>query len=81
MIELATQVILFITFFALAGKRLLTYTHVLQQEEYDSGRMMKWILRSALDIYVHRNSVYRPPNPSIFHQLFGVHLLCDYRIY
>ncbi len=47
MIELATQVILFITFFALAGKRLLTYTHVLQQEEYDSGRMMKWILRNG----------------------------------
>lgn len=46
--ELATQFILFITFFALAGKRLLTYMHVLQQEEYDSGRMRKWIFENGV---------------------------------
>lgn len=40
----ATTVLLFITFIAFVLKRGLTYMHIYQQEEYDSGRLFKWII-------------------------------------
>jgi UDP-N-acetylmuramoyl-tripeptide--D-alanyl-D-alanine ligase len=46
MIELASIVLLYLTFAAFAGKRLMTYMHAYQQEEYDSGRLGGWILKN-----------------------------------
>jgi len=46
-IDIATLVIIFITFYAFAGKRMLTYMHVLQQEEYDNGRLLGWMGRNG----------------------------------
>ncbi|MCB9982480.1 MAG: UDP-N-acetylmuramoyl-tripeptide--D-alanyl-D-alanine ligase [Rhodospirillales bacterium] len=46
MIELATTVLLFLSFIAFAGKRGLTYMHVYQQEEYDSPRLLNWIWKN-----------------------------------
>jgi len=43
MIELAYTIIIYLTFLVLAAKRLMTYLHVLQQEDYDNTRLMKWI--------------------------------------
>lgn len=48
MIELATTVLLFLSFTAFAGKRALTYMHVYQQEEYDSGRLLSWIWKNKV---------------------------------
>ena len=50
MIEIASIVVLFLTFMGFTVKRTLTYMHVFQQEEYDSGRLIKWIVaNSAFD--------------------------------
>ena len=46
MIETISIIILFLTFVVLGAKRLLTYMHVLQQEDYDSARLFKWILEN-----------------------------------
>lgn len=43
MIDLASTVLLFLTYVAFAGKRGLTYMHAYQQEEYDSRRLLGWI--------------------------------------
>ncbi len=42
-LNLATTVLVFIAFMAFAGKRMLTYMHILQQEEYNNGRLWGWI--------------------------------------
>ena len=45
---------LIISFLVLAGyggflaKRLMTYLHAYQQEEYDSGRFIKWLLMNKV---------------------------------
>lgn len=46
MIDLASTVLLFVTFAAFAGKRGMTYMHVYQQEEYDSERLLGWIWKN-----------------------------------
>lgn len=49
-IEIASISIVFMTYIAFSGKRLMTYMHVLQQEDYDNGRLFKWIFTNkALD--------------------------------
>ena len=45
MIEVASAVLLFVTFMAFAAKRVMTYMHIYQQEEYDSGRFFKWLFK------------------------------------
>lgn len=45
-IELASTVLLYLTFLAFAAKRGLTYMHAYQQEEYDSPRLMSWIWKN-----------------------------------
>jgi UDP-N-acetylmuramoyl-tripeptide--D-alanyl-D-alanine ligase len=42
-IESTTIVFIYFTFLILAAKRLLTYLHVLQQEDYNGARLMGWI--------------------------------------
>ena len=34
-------------FTAFAARRLLTYLHIFQQEEYDGPRFLRWLVRSA----------------------------------
>jgi len=43
MIEIATRVMIYIIFATFMAKRSLTYMHVLQQEDYYNGRLLKWI--------------------------------------
>jgi len=45
-IETFTLVMIFIAYVTFAGKRMLTYMHVLQQEDYDNGRLTKWIFNN-----------------------------------
>lgn len=42
-VEKAALIILYLTFIVFAGKRLMTYMHVLQQEDYDNSRLLKWM--------------------------------------
>lgn len=43
MIEQAVIIIVYCTYLILVSKRTMTYLHVLQQEDYDSARLWKWI--------------------------------------
>jgi UDP-N-acetylmuramoyl-tripeptide--D-alanyl-D-alanine ligase len=43
MIDTATLILVYIAFIGFSLKRLMTYMHVLQQEDYDIGRLFKWI--------------------------------------
>ena len=45
-IDMTVTIILFMTFAAFAGRRSLTYMHVYQQEEYDTGRLLRWIAKN-----------------------------------
>jgi UDP-N-acetylmuramoyl-tripeptide--D-alanyl-D-alanine ligase len=47
MIEIASLIITYLTFMTLAGKRVMTYLHVLQQEDYDTGRLQKWMFENG----------------------------------
>ena len=40
--------LVFISFLAFAAKRLLTYTHAYQQEEYDSPRFFSWMVSNLV---------------------------------
>ncbi|MGH1398233.1 MAG: UDP-N-acetylmuramoyl-tripeptide--D-alanyl-D-alanine ligase, partial [Alphaproteobacteria bacterium] len=42
-IEIFSLLMIFIAYTTFAAKRLLTYMHVLQQEDYDNGRLLKWM--------------------------------------
>ena len=42
--ELFTDILVIVSFSAFLAKRLLTYLHAHQQEEYDDGRFIKWVL-------------------------------------
>ena len=44
-ISFAIDAVVLMTFAAFAGMRLLTYMHVLQQEDYYNGRLFSWILK------------------------------------
>ncbi|MCB1531796.1 MAG: UDP-N-acetylmuramoyl-tripeptide--D-alanyl-D-alanine ligase [Alphaproteobacteria bacterium] len=43
MIELANTSLVFVAYAAFALKRLMTYLHVLQQDDYENSRLMKWV--------------------------------------
>ncbi len=43
MVEIASIVLIYFTFIVLTLKRMMTYMHVLQQEDYDNARLSKWI--------------------------------------
>ncbi len=36
-----------VAFVIFAGRRLLTYLHLFQQEEYDNGRFLRWLVRNV----------------------------------
>ena len=42
-VEIFTDILVIVTFTAFLAKRLLTYLHAHQQEEYDDGRFIKWV--------------------------------------
>ncbi|MFK7839310.1 MAG: Mur ligase family protein [Bdellovibrionales bacterium] len=46
-IEIASFTLVFVAFIAFAGKRLLTYMHVLQQEDYYNGRLFSWMMQNG----------------------------------
>jgi UDP-N-acetylmuramoyl-tripeptide--D-alanyl-D-alanine ligase len=46
MIEIASTIMLFMTYCAFVFKRSMTYMHVYQQEEYDTRRLIGWILKN-----------------------------------
>ena len=45
MIETAIITLVYISYLTFALKRLMTYMHALQQDEYDGGRFFKWVLK------------------------------------
>ena len=47
MTELIAGVIALIGFVVFAARRLLTYLHIFQQEEYDGPRFLRWLLHSG----------------------------------
>ena len=47
MIELASISLVFFAFATFGLKRLLTYIHVLQQDDYENSRLMKWVMGNA----------------------------------
>ena len=44
MIESVLTLFVFLAYMAFAAKRLMTYVHVLQQDDYDNARLMRWML-------------------------------------
>jgi len=46
-IELVINILVIITFITFAGKRLMTYMHVLQQEDYYNGRLFGWMSKNG----------------------------------
>lgn len=46
MVDLAQTTIIYLVFLTLAAKRLMTYLHVLQQEDYDNARLQKWMFEN-----------------------------------
>ncbi len=50
LIELASIILVYVAYLAFAARRLLTYLHAFQQEEYDEGRFLAWVYgRGAFD--------------------------------
>ena len=45
-IEFTSLALIYISFIAFAAKRMMTYMHVLQQEDYDNARLQKWIFEN-----------------------------------
>lgn len=45
MIETTTTFLAYIAFIAFASKRLMNYLHALQQDDYDNGRLFRWMLQ------------------------------------
>ncbi len=43
--EIAIQFITLLAFLAFAGRRLMRYLHILQQDDYDNGRLLGWMFR------------------------------------
>jgi len=46
-IELFSLIFVYVTFIVFAAKRLLTYLHLFQQDDYDGGRFFKWIIKKG----------------------------------
>ncbi len=85
MIEHITTAFVLLAYLAFASKRLLTYMHAFQQEEYDNGRFLAWIFRhkvfdtrmSLLLIIIGGASLIVPPLASNF-ATFAAFLLIAY---
>ena len=45
--EIATLILIFTAYSAFAGKRLMTYMHVLQQEDYFNDRLFSWMRKNG----------------------------------
>ncbi len=45
---IAIQIITLIAFAAFAGKRLMNYLHALQQDDYNNGRLWRWIIHNKV---------------------------------
>lgn len=43
--EIAIQCFTLVAFLAFSGRRLMRYLHILQQDDYDNRRLMRWIVR------------------------------------
>ncbi len=48
LIETASSVLIYIFFLGFAARRLLTYLHAFQQEEYDENRFLKWVFANKV---------------------------------
>ena len=46
-VELFSIFLIFFTFLAFSAKRILTYLHLFQQDDYDGGRFFKWIFKTG----------------------------------
>ncbi len=46
--DIAIQTITFVTFLAFAATRLMNYLHALQQDDYDNGRLISWIIKNGV---------------------------------
>jgi len=44
MLEPVIELFIFLAFLAFAAKRLMTYLHALQQDDYDNIRLLRWII-------------------------------------
>ncbi len=47
LLDIASFTLVFVAFVAFAGKRLMTYMHVLQQEDYFNTRLFGWIMKNG----------------------------------
>ncbi len=45
-VELFSLLFIYVIFMIFAARRLLTYLHLFQQDDYDGGRFFKWILKT-----------------------------------
>jgi len=43
--DLAIQIFTLIAFLAFSGKRLMSYLHALQQDDYNNGRLIAWVFK------------------------------------
>ena len=85
MIEYIFTAFIYLAYLAFAGKRLLTYMHAFQQEEYDNGRFLAWIFRhkafdkrmSALLLALGVAWLVLPP-PAVNFAIFVTFLLIAY---
>lgn len=48
LIEIFTPLLVLVAFAGFLAKRLLTYLHAFQQEEYDGGRFIKWVFANQV---------------------------------
>lgn len=70
--------ILFLSFMAFAARRLLTLLHPYQQEEYDSPRFLRWILKNR--VFDRKTSGLLLAN-GLFIALFAIFYLEHFSIY
>ena len=48
MIDILIQALLIVAFAGFSAKRLMTYLHALQQDDYDTGRFAKWVTHNKV---------------------------------
>lgn len=46
MVDISITILLYISFLVFCLKRIMTYLHILQQEEYYTGRFFDWVIRN-----------------------------------
>ena len=82
-VSTAVTALLFATFSAFAIRRGMTYLHLYQQEEYDSPRFFKWMLKKAVfdKRYFQKNQrpFHQSPmsGPTHRHLLHGIQMGAD----